>query len=116
VEKVKGSEYTVNVPIWGSDSISDWLNAPPLISCGASPSNVFTSSIKQIKSVYTSMENDKKNKKKNFPALSLSISTQREKGDMSCSDAVEMSERLLLIPCANSLELCLSQAHWHRKL
>jgi hypothetical protein len=29
---------------------------------------------------------------------------------------VEMSERLLLIPCANSLELCLSQAHWHRKL
>ena len=47
----------INVPIWGSDSISDWLNAPPLMTCGAFQSNVFFTSSKQTRFVFTSIEN-----------------------------------------------------------
>jgi hypothetical protein len=48
------------MPIWVSDSISDWLNAAPLMSCGASQSNVSSPQTASKQSVFTSIENDNK--------------------------------------------------------
>ncbi len=83
----------INVPIWGSDSISDCLNAPPLMSCGASQSKVFfTSNSKQTKSVFTSIENDNSSSMylKNISS-SLPFDNHSLKGKNVCSDPVETS-------------------------
>ena len=55
------------------DCISDWVNAPPVMCCGTSQSNIFfTSNSKQINSVFTSIKNDN-NSYMNLKNLSSSL-------------------------------------------
>jgi hypothetical protein len=79
------------MPIWGSDSISDWLNAPPLMTCGASQSSFIHLKQQANKLFLHPIEN---NNSSSMYLKNLSSSLpfdyhSKGKGKMSCPDPTE---------------------------